>query len=490
VKFSFENGPVQSILTPEQIELIHTNALALLSENGVYFNHDEALQILADAGCAIDYETKIVKFPRNVTTKAIESAPETFNLYDRDGEISAEVGGKNKNRKPLFFPGGCSPTIFTAAGECRPATALDLEKLTKIADCLPQYGMSTDMFVPTDVPPELSDAVTVYTMLKNTKKSLSLGYQETKIIFDFVAAVRGSEDDARKKPCTVIASAAFTPLKWERDSCQTIIDAARFGMPLFIYASPIMGLASPVTIAGAILQHTVEVLAGIVLAQAVNSGNPVIYGGYPSLFDMKTMNTPQAAIEAMVVSCGHGLMGKYYGIPTSTFAGSTDSKEIDYQAGIESSMSIVLASQFGFDLIIGAGSIGTFAEMSLEKVILDAEIIGMTQFSQNNIEVSEKTLARDLIIEVGHRGEYLQKEHTLDLYNEVQYSPSDVIDRGTRDNWNSEGKVPIIKRAEQIVDDIISRPGNVLSGEKLEALNEAFKAVAREKGIDDDFLFA
>lgn len=485
MKFSHLNLQRPGVLNAEQIEQIHENALALLNGSGVFFNHDEARKILAGVGCVVDDDSMMVKFPPDVVKKAIESAPEKFCLYDRDGGFYAEVGAGNK---PLLFPGGCSPTILSSDGECRPATSHDLERLTRIADYLPQYDLSTDMFVPTDAPNGLVDAVTVYTMLKNTKKPLSLGYQETKTIFDFISAVRGSEKDARDKPCTVIFAAAFTPLKWERDSCQTIIEAASYGMPMCIYAGPILGLASPVTVAGAILQHTVEVLAGIVLVQAVNPGNPVVYGGYPSLFDMKSMNTPQAAIEAMMVSCGHGMMGKYYGLPTNTFAGATDSKVNDYQAGIESSMSITLATEFGFDLIIGAGAVGTFAEMSLEKVIIDAEIIGMSKFYLKGITVDEKSLARDLIVEVGHRGEYLQQEHTLDLYKEVQYFPSDVIDRGTRDQWNAKGKAGIVDRAQEIINDIVDRPGNILTGEKLEALNNAFRAVALEKGIKEDVL--
>ena len=484
-KFSFASMAGSRVLADEQIVLIHENALALLNSHGVYFNHDEARGFLAEAGCIVDDESKIVRFPQEVVNKAIRSAPETFDLYDRDGGLYAEVGVKSK---PLFLPGGNSPVILTPEGECRPATAGDLEKLTRIADFLPQYDLSTDMFTPTDVPPELVDAVTVYTMLKNTKKPLSLGYQDTRTIFSLVSALRDSEEEAINKPCTVIASAAFTPLKWERDSCQAIIDAAGYKMPLFIYASPILGLASPVTIAGAILQDTVEALSGIVLAQAVNPGNPVIYGCYASLFDMKSMNTPQATIEAMMVSCGHGLMGKYYGLPTAAFAGATDSKQVDCQAGAESCMSIELAERYGFDLVIGAGAVGTFAEMSLEKVIIDAEIIGMSKFLSTGIKVDEETLARDLIAEVGHRGEYLQTDHTLGLYEESGYHPSDVIDRGTRDQWVSKGKPGMIDHAGQVISDAVGRTENVLAGERLEALNEAFRAVAREKGIDfEDF---
>ena len=482
-KFSFANIAASGVLTEVQIELIHENALTLLNDCGVYFNDDEARKILEGAGCIVDNDSKIVKFPRNVVIKAIESSPEKFCLYDRDGEFYAEAGANNK---PLFFPGGNSPTILAPEGECRPASSRDLENLSKIADFLPQYDLSTDMFTPTDVPEELIDAVTVYTMLKNTKKPLSLGYQEIKTIFDFVSALRESKEEAMNKPCTVIASAAFTPLKWERDSCQSIIDAARYKMPLFIYASPILGLASPVTVAGAILQDTIEVLSGIILAQAVNPGNPVIYGVYASLFDMKSMNTPQSAIEAMMVSCGHGLMGKYYGMPTAAYAGATDSKLVDYQAGLESCMSLELAIRYGFDLIIGSGALGTFAEMSLEKVVIDAEIIGMSKFFSEGIKVDEETLARDLIAGMGHKGEYLNTDHTLGLYEENEYFPSAVIDRGTREQWDSNGRQDIIGRAESLINDIIIRPGNVLAGDKLEALNEAFRVIAREKGIDSD----
>ena len=171
-KFSGDNLPRFSLLTEEQIRIIHENALAILNDYGILINHEEAMEILGDAGCIVDQNTKMVKFPRSLVLKAIEAVPEKFNLYSRDGEYYAEVGGKEG---PLYFVGGCCPSILTSEGTTRPSTSHDLELITRIADILPQYGIICDTLLCTDVPDEVMDTVTVYTLLKNSRKPYSFG---------------------------------------------------------------------------------------------------------------------------------------------------------------------------------------------------------------------------------------------------------------------------------------------------------------------------
>ena len=160
---------------------------------------------------------------------------------------------------------------------------------------------------------------------------------------------------------------ALPPLKWTHISSQNIIDCARNGLPLETVSMPMPGAATPATLAGSIVVHTAETLSGVVLAQVINPGTPVIYGGAPVHFDMRTGTTPLSAIEATMIAAAYAQMGKYYGMPTHTYACLSDSMIIDTQAGLETSMSGIVAQLAGINVISGVGGLEFVSTVSLRN---------------------------------------------------------------------------------------------------------------------------
>jgi trimethylamine--corrinoid protein Co-methyltransferase len=65
--------PTYQLLTPEQIKSFHTATLELLETVGVDVHHDEARQMLADAGCRLK-ENHRVRIPNWLVEAAIQSA--------------------------------------------------------------------------------------------------------------------------------------------------------------------------------------------------------------------------------------------------------------------------------------------------------------------------------------------------------------------------------------------------------------------------------
>ena len=74
-----------------------------------------------------------------------------------------------------------------------------------------------------------------------------------------------------------------------------------------------MGLIAPVTIVGATVFHTVDVLAGITMAQVIRPGAPVLFGGAPATFHMKIASSPMAAIEALQLDVAYVAVAKSLG---------------------------------------------------------------------------------------------------------------------------------------------------------------------------------
>lgn len=486
-KFSFKSQPKLRILTEEQIITIHEKALNLLEDTGVYFQGEGALQVLAKNGANVDFETKIVKFPPQMVIEAIEKVPSTFQLYNRSGEPAATLGEDNV----YFDPGSSGIRFLESDGKtAREAVGADLVKIAKVCEAMDHVELLATALTPYDIPKNIGDCYRVYALLKHSTKPFITGAYSAKgvnAIRELLAADAGGYDALKAKPRAVLDITSLPPLKWTEVSCQNILDAAAYGLPIETISVPLLGAAAPATFAGCVLLHTVETLSGIVLTQLVNPGNPMVYGGAPMYFDMKNMTTSLNSIETNIIGAAYAQMGKYYGIPVHTYAALSDSKTNDSQAGLETAVSGIVASLAGIDIISGPGMLDFCNTFSLEKLVIDNEICGMAHRLLKGIEFSEETLAAELISEMGSFGDYLSTKHTLKWFRKEPYLPSAVIDRQNFEKWQEKGGKSSFDHARQIVEEILENPkAPALSPEKNEALDNAWRTIALADGEMDE----
>lgn len=482
-KFSFKSQPKLRILTDEQINTIHEQALILLENTGVYFPAEGALQVLAKNGAKVDFETKIVKFPPQMVVEAIQKVPNTFLLYNRFGESAATLG----EGRVYFDPGSSGIRFLESDGmTAREAVGTDLVKIAQVCEAMDHIDLLATALTPYDIPKNIGDSFRVYALLKNSTKPFITGAYSVKgvdAIRELLAADAGGYDALRAKPRAVLDVTSLSPLRWTEVSCQNILDAASYGLPIETISVPLLGAAAPATLAGCVLLHTAETLSGVVLTQLVNPGNPMVYGGAPMYFDMKNMTTSLNSIETNIIGAAYAQMGKYYGMPVHTYAALSDSKTNDSQAGLETAVSGIVASLAGVDIISGPGMLDFCNTFSLEKLVIDNEICGMAHRLLKGIEFSEETLAADLIAEMGSFGDYLSTRHTLKWFKKEPYLPSAVIDRQNIDKWHEKGGKSSFDHAKEIVDEILANPkAPALSPEKNEALDAAWKKIV----LDDE----
>ena len=455
-KFSFDGQPNLRLLTNKQIETIHEKALYILEKTGVKFDSEDALTILEQNGAKVDFVNRVVKIPAQMVMDALNKVPETIQLYDREGNISVKLGGNNSN----FDPGSSPMNFMESDGNTvRLAQAKDLVKISKVNDSLENIALQSTSVVLDDIPQQMGDSFRLYLLLKNSPKPIITGAFSVHGISDMremLAAVRGGHQALSEKPLAIFDICPSPPLKWTHISSQNIIDCARFGLPLETISVPMPGAVSPATLAGSVLVHTVETLSGIVLAQCVNPGAPVVYGGAPMNFDMRQSTTSLNSIETNLMSTAYAQMGKYYGMPTHTYAGLSDSKMIDTQAGLESGMSGMIALLSGINVISGVGVMEFCNTFSLEKLVIDHEICGMALKYGEGIDCSEEAFALDLIEELGPGGDFMSTDHTFKWFKKVPYLPSRIIDRSMRNHWEERGSLSAFARAQEQVKKILA----------------------------------
>ncbi|WP_324825719.1 trimethylamine methyltransferase family protein [Sinanaerobacter sp. ZZT-01] len=482
-KFTFESLPQLRILSNSEIEQMHENAIHVLERAGVAFACEEALDILEEAGCVVERNAQRVKFHRELIERCIQMAPSSFDLYDRDGNYYCKFGDSQSR----FNPGSCSGLVLADDGKTvRPSTVADLKLITKVAQHLPQIDFVSSSVVCEEAPGDLGSQYLYYTEMKYSTKPIIGGATDVLGVprtFKLLEAVLGSEKNVLEKPYSIFDICVTSPMTWSHIGAKNIIDCAKRNIPIELISAQIAGATGPISIAGCILQHTVELLSGLILAQIVRPGTAVSYGGAPCIFNMRTMYTPMAAMESNMITAGYALMGKYYGLPTHTYAALSDSKEIDYQAGSETARSGLLALQLGIDNISGAGGLNVIAEMSVEKLIMDAEYIGTLKHFAKGITFNETTLANELICKVGPAGNYMKEKHTLKWFKKEHNYDNLVMNYQERASWKKDGGKSIFEKAKEEADRIKLLPGIVLSKQQEENLDKAFIEVCLEAGL-------
>jgi trimethylamine--corrinoid protein Co-methyltransferase len=230
-----------------------------------------------------------------------------------------------------------------------------------------------------------------------------------------------------EKPRAIFDVCPSPPLNWTEFASQNLIDLSRARIPAQIVSMPLSGATAPVTLLGSIVQHAAECLSGITIHQLANPGSPIVWGGAPAIFDMRTGTTPSGAIETVMLVIGYAQIGRSLGLPTHAYLGGSDSNSLDPQAGAESSMGILLGALAGVNMISGAGMLDFLACLSPEKLILDADWIGMARRLREGLQVRTSPLVLDMFIDSEFRFDFLKQKLTRQLFPFEQYLPSNAL---------------------------------------------------------------
>jgi len=440
--------PHLKFLSDDLISQITNEGFALLMDPGIRVENPEALDLLANAGADVDFEAQVAHIPEDIVRSALETAPSEFDLYDLDGKPVVHYGTDSVQ----FTPGsGALKLLDSETQEQRAPITDDLIKFVKLVEMLPQLDAQSTAFVCSDVPKEIGDLYRLYLALNYMRKPIVTGAFRKDTWWtmkDMLVAVAGGEDALAERPVAIFDVCPSPPLMWSDLTCQNMIDCARHGIPSELISMPMAGATAPVTLAGAVVQHTAECMSGVTICQLAAERAPIVWGGSPAVFDMREGTTPMGAIGTWMIDVSYTEVGKALGLPTHVYLSMSDAKVVDAQCGLESAGSTLLAALAGVNMVAGAGMLDFESCQSYEKLIIDAEIIGMAKRLIAGVEARDEPIALDLVREMGHRAEYLGQLHTAKWFSKEQYIPSEVIDRGSLEAWKKKGRKTTWDRAQ------------------------------------------
>jgi len=477
--------PKIELLSQELVARILDEAFQLLVSPGVKVQSAEARALLAAAGAQIDAANEVARIPEAVARQALETVPREFFLHNRAGEAVVRYGGDAVH----FDPGSSGVHILDPDTlEHKPSLAPDLVRVVKVAEMLPQYDAQSTAIVCNEIPKEIGDLYRLYLVLLHSTKPVVTGAfstRTTQIMFDMLAVLAGGRQALAQKPLAVFDVCPSPPLIWSDFGAQNLIDLARAGVPAQIVSMPLAGAAAPVTLLGAVVQHAAECISGMTIHQLAQPGSPIVWGGAPAIFDMRHGTTPMGAVETAMIDAAYAQVGKHFSFPTHTYLGASESKLVDAQAGLESGVTAVIGALAGINMISGAGMLDFLACQSPEKLVVDAEAIGMARRLLQGMLVHTETLATALFEGINFKGDFLKHKITRQLFRQEQYLPSAVIDRGSIRAWQEGGHLDTFARARARAAELLAayqRPEMAVDQEQeLQALVER---VARQAGMD------
>ena len=437
--------PKIQLLDEEHKTQILLEAKNILETLGVYIENREAIELLNSNG--IPHKDLRYFIPSDLIDKCLRDVPSEILLYDREGEESLLLSGDNS----YFNPGSAAIHILDGnTQKRRKATSQDFIQFSKVVEQLKYIEAQSTAIICNDIPLEAQDWHRLFICLTNCFKPIITGTfrkESFKVMRELLLACRLSEDDLARKPLAIFDAAPSPPLKWSDLTTQAIIDGARNIIPVEFVSMPLGGANAPITLIGSITQICAENLAGMIISQLTTRGAPLIWGGSPSMMDMKYGTTPMSAIESMMVNIGGVEMGKFLKMPTHAYMSVSDSMVPDTQAGLEAGMGILLGALAGINVNSGPGMLEFESTQSIEKLLIDNEIVGMVKRFLSGIEDYGTPFASDILKDYEKKEQLLSHQTTKKLFKTELFFPSSIINRMSYTMWKNSGEKSARKRA-------------------------------------------
>lgn len=441
-------GQIFSFFSSQAIEMLRDRVLELLQTQGVKLDpHPRMFTALADAGASVDTGTGMVRFPKPVMERLLAQAPRRFSLGARRPDAVLELPRPDHTFYARTNTGGHG-WIEPETQSYRKVDSTDLAGWARLVTDLPEISFIAFLFC-NDVPVQTADVHALSILLKNTPKHAwvqpySAASVEHLIRLGETAA--GGRSALAQNPVISMIACSLSPKSFKHMDLEIIYQSARASLPIQACSLPGAGGTAPATTAGVVLLASAEILAMLAMAQAVVPGTPVV--ACPIIFstDMLTGRSLQSSVEAFKAAAGTVQFIKAaFDLPTHNYGSGSDSPIPDGQSMSERAMLSMLMGLSGLDILGGAGQLEVATVLSPLQLIIDNEVIGMVRSLIKGIDMSDDSLAWDVLSATKPGDHFLTSKHTLRHCRDV-YRPG-VFARPTREAWDRQGRKDVMDRA-------------------------------------------
>jgi trimethylamine--corrinoid protein Co-methyltransferase len=428
--------PQFRVLSDRQIERVYQATLECLNRTGVNVRNAEARELLTRAGARV--EGMRVRIPPHIIQDAVAANPRSFTLWGRDGKHRMNIVPD----KVYFGPGPtCTYFIDPHTGEMRKTRRGDPGLTARVCDALDNIDYVMSLGLIDDVTPRLAPVYEFAEMIVNTGKPvLPWAYTPENVsdTYQIAVAAAGSEQALRERPCLAFFSTYQSPLAQTDEDLANVLWAVEHDLPVVYIGGGCAGTTAPITGAAVLVISMAGALCGLAIMQLKKRGAPVCIGAVPEAMDLRTARPPYGGPEMSLYSAALADICRYLGLPFMGTAGASESKVLDLQAAIESSIQVALSGLSGATLVHDVGFLDCAQIGSLESLVMNNEVIAMTRRIMRGIEVSDDTLMLDLIDRIGPGGEFISTPETAKRCRAEIWNPA-LMDRQPYETWQAAG---------------------------------------------------
>lgn len=444
--------PRYEVLSEDAMATLDKGWRRLMSEIGVEFMDDRALELFRQAGQKVE-ENKVFLDP-DFVLEQVAKAPAEFEVQARNPANSVIIGGDAMNFSAVYGP------PFVREGEVRrDATMDDFRRFTMLAQSYDVLDSAGGVICePNDTPLDSRHLDMTYALQTLTDKVYMGNVVSGVNAADTIAMgaiLFGGRDKIEETPCSISLINCNSPLRWDDRMLEALFEYSAAGQPVVLTPFILMGAMSPVTIPAALVQQITEALSGIALAQLIRPGTPVIFGSFLSNINMQsgspTFGTPESGLGLLCT----GQIARHFGLPFRTGGGLTSSQVADAQAGYEALMTMLPTFLAGANWVMhSAGWLEGGLVAGFEKFIVDVELLQMLKHEFQPLEIDESSMAFDAHQEVGHGGHFLGAMHTMERFRTCFYRPL-LSSSDNYERWMRGGSIDTLGRATKIYQQTI-----------------------------------
>lgn len=469
------------VLTPDQMQTVHDKACQILAEKGVVFESDAAIATFKEHGFAVD--DHIVRFDKAAIEKCVAQTPQAFTLEAPNHDKDVLVGGE----RILIHPNGGEVFMRDWDGTRRTATRKDLADLQILYQALDNIDIGGyEPVTLSDVPKRLRGVISMYESFKHCDKPLlspmSLEtIQKKEEVIKLYNIAFGSATYTDEHYVTWHIVCPNSPLFYSQFACEGIQVYAEHNQPVVIVSAPMSGITSPCYPLATLILSIAEELAGLVYAQLIKPGVPVVVSASLTYGYMRSASWECAHPDtSLMLAASTQMQRDFYHIPSRAQTGVTSSKAIDYQAGMETMQSFLYTALAGCNITSQtAGSLANLMTSSLEKTVLDDELIARVRLLVDGLPFSDEFMAMDQIMETDFGADFLRQKATR-KYCRQAWEPN-CSDWNSSDVWEKKGCQESTEKAHAIVQKILAEaPESILEEGQQQEMEQYIASLGEE----------
>ncbi len=468
-------------LSEAERQFVHEQTAYVLEEVGIGYNTPAAIDLLEEAGAPVDRTRLRARLPWDLVERCLKTCPRQVRLAGRAPGTDVVLGDGSLT----FCTDGTGTYMYDdVSGVRSEGTARDLRQVMRLFDALPEVDYAWPSISARDLDPLTAgleiEAISLNCFGKHLQDEVREVAHVKPLLEIFEAVAGGSLWD---RPIFSTVNCTIAPLQHEREMTAATMALVRAGVPVLILPMPLPGTTSPMTVLGTSIVNMAELLSAVVLFQLAQPGCSLISGVGAAATNMRTGGYLCGAPEVGLINAICIEMSRFYGLPVTGSAVTSDAKSSNLQAGSEGMLTGLACALAGADSMLAFGLLDGAETVSLAKIVMDCDVVGMIERFAREDPIDATTALTGDIAAVGVGGHFLAAKSTRQFCRTGELWQPRVFQREPFETYT--GRSLVDDAAEQARELLAAHTVPPLADDVVAEIDRVIESYARSVGAPE-----